>query len=273
MISYPSIISSLKIIIRSAIFLGLLIPPTALIAQEDSPYCAPADKNYPEGYIVKLSERFFRICEHEPLTFRQSRGSSPAFDYKRLVLFRNHPTIQGYLSRNGETEILNFNPNIEETRPTFLLKNQPPQLNNIKISEIELSGIDYDVFGGKYNNNGKVYQQGNLPNGTFIIHRNRVEQDVQSHFVHCNGDPTKETSSQYYCTIYVPYSLDPGLIIVQGINSAKTDDRGKAEFEKLPSIVQEIDQFYQAIDVTDDLEDLAHLPIVEPRQSGQKKAN
>lgn len=263
-----------QVISAVAVLLFTFLLPTALIAQEDRPYCVPADKNYPEGYIVKLSERFFRICEDEFLTFRRFGGSDPAYDLKRLVLFSNHPTIQSYLSRNGETGIPFFSPNIEETRPTLLLKNQPPQRLNVKILEIELSGVNYDVFGDKYDNNGKVYQKGNLPNGSLIIHRNRGEQDVQSHFVRCSrGDPTKDTTSEFYCRIYVPYSLDPGLTIVQGISYRQTDGLEKGWFEKLPSFVQEFDRFYQAIDVTDDLEDLAHLPIVEARQSGQKRAN
>lgn len=252
---------SLRGVLALASFIAL--QPGLALSDAKSPYCWPEERFAPDGRIVELGGRYFRVCwaagagkpySLDPtkgrLAVRISERGSIAHDVEAAT---NTPKfLWGFMT-------------FEENRYSTTLANIKRHWHN-HIGKIRLGDADYQVYlsdSGLRDHPGPA-KKGKLPKNvlSLYIFDRPADSDIPSHMMTCRGDPSTVPHEEYSCHIYLRYRESDHLIIEHGLSWAPIYAGEPMDFERLTDLVRAVRALFDHVDVTDRLDTLEGVPIV-----------
>ncbi len=245
-------------VLAAAIFLGLFASISSAQVTEE-PYCAEDEEYQPNGRILPIGERYFRICSGSHL--RDISYLRPGASLTRVL-----PAFNTIYNWNG-LEILR--------QPRYRI--QPADfirmLDRREFARIHLGDVEYAVFAKPpYLDNAiEAIAIGRSPERATYYFAGSDDLDLPEHIMNCSGQPFTEIREKYSCKVYFRYrsgedifiqedlSWDPEWVRPGGIFVQEPFD-----FDNLPNQIRGLMHIVRQIDVTVNIEDLrGYVEIVD----------
>jgi hypothetical protein len=253
---------SLRGVLALAGFIAL--QPGLAFSDANSPYCWPEERFAPDGRIVELGGRYFRVC------WAAGAGKPYSLD----------PTKGRLAVRISERGSIAHDVEAATNPPKFLwgfmtfkdglfdmaLTNLSPS-RSVNLGEIPFGDQPYTLYADarfveKYQ--GRL-EKGNLPKHAFYVFERPADSDIPSHMMTCRGDPSTVPREEYSCHVYLRYRESDHLIIKHRLSWAPIYAGGPMDFERLTDLVRAVHALFEHVDVTDRLDTLEGVPIVRAR--------
>lgn len=233
----------------------------ASAAEPDDTYCWPEERFAPDGRIVELGGRYFRVCGADGAGFPYSLDPTKG----RLAV-----RISGKGSIAHDVEAATNPPKFLWGFMTFkdglfdmALTNLSPS-RRVNLGEIRFGDQPYTLYADarfveKYQ--GRL-EKGYLPKNAFYVFERPADSDIPSHMMTCRGDPSTVPREEYSCHVYLRYRESDHLIINHRLSWAPIYAGGPMDFERLTDLVRAVHALFEHADVTDRLDTLEGVPIV-----------
>lgn len=221
-------------------------------------YCDPEERFAPEGRIVELRGRFFRICGGP--NSGPPYINDPRADFQ-FVRIRARSSLTKTAKEALLTDLFIWGTLI--LRDSFLSESTR-QFYSSRIGDIRFGNSDYSIYTPKSNalrHEGQV-GKGNLPRNTLFVFEGSNDSNVSFHYMSCFDDPTGFQLSKYHCTLFIRYSDVDHFTIDHTLFWSPAFGGEPFDFEQLPELVRAVHFLFEQVDVTDQLDQMQHVPIV-----------
>lgn len=235
--------------------------PNHAVADVAHAFCQSDARFAPDGRIVELGSKSFRICGPDGAGFPYRLDPSEGAPFIKI-------SPRSLIAR--QIEAATSAPKFLWGQMTFEVGFFDKALENSKLfKEVELGDITfgnarYALFSDDWimkNHQGAV-RKGNLPRTTFFVFERPDGSEIPSHFMSCSGDPTAMPRSKYDCFIYLRYRESRDFYIDHRLIWSPTFEGEPMDFERIPDLVRAVHTLFEVSDVTEKLETLKHIPVV-----------
>ncbi|WP_162891648.1 hypothetical protein [Profundibacter amoris] len=258
------VISFVKEVLRVTIIVCMITQVTAKAqGAPKEPFCAKGEKYYPEGLIGKIGSHFFRIC-------------TQGFAYPPLM---NRPNLTINSEQRLDAYAVENFPDIHETfgriRNHYGFLEALPGLRqnpSEKVGQIELGGFTYQVFVPSINLSRLTVpvSKENMPREFDLVFPGSDARDIPEHILTCvKGDPMNAPEKGYHCFLYIRYTPSEILFITKQIIHIPRGEPSYLintrpfDFDRLAFLAQQLRNAYRHIEITDQLNELKDVPIIQ----------
>jgi len=260
----PAILFGFRVFLFLAVtFLGW---SNSSVAETEQPFCQADARFGPDGRIVELGERYFRVCgpKSEGFPYRvESTKERPFIKIgpKSLIAHQveaatNAPKyLWGFIS--FETGFIDMG--LKNLKRSTVIAQGSLTLGNAQYSVYASPDIVEEVQG--------TIEKGNLPRFALFVFDRPAGSVIPSHYMSCDGDPTAMPRSKYHCRIYLKYRESDDLGIRHVLLWSPVFEGEPMDFEHLPELVSALHALFEASDVTGQLDEFEGVPIVRASDS------
>ena len=230
-------------------------------AETEQPFCRADARFAPDGRIVEIGERYFRVCGPKEAGFPYQLD--PSLGQPLLVISAKSLIAHRVEAATNAPKYLwghmVFQPGYFELGLENRKRNK-----EVDLGEIVFGGEQYSAYSRPsiVEEVQSPIEKGNLPRTTLFIFERPGRSEIPSHYMSCHGDPTAMPRSKYHCNVYLKYRESDDLHIKHGLIWNPIFEGEPMDFERLPDLVRAVHTLFEISDVTDQLTELEHVPVV-----------
>jgi hypothetical protein len=225
------------------LWFALTIP----LAAQAEPYCDPKEGFAPDGMVVELGGRYFKICDKK-YQIGTDRGVDP---FLRMPFRSSHVTrvLQDYSEIRflwGRLILrdLDFEYPSDKNYTSY----------KIYLGDMILAGARYKAYGSKplSETNAALFEKGILPTGPLLVYAPIGDAQMKPHILLCTGDLRGSPRQPYDCHIKLMFDGEKRLVAhTRLLWSPVFGEFEPFDFDKLHIFLNALVAVFESIEVTE----------------------
>lgn len=235
--------------------------PSDAIAQDQ--FCNDDSRFAPNGIIVELGVRYFRLCGPKNSNFPYNLD--PEIGDVQIAIHPKSDLVERYRSKYFTDQYLwGFLKYGDGGYAAYLERQLSRSLTDY--GQVSFGGKNYSVFSRSSSNVGTEStpeQAETLPEFGFYVFENKGDTTLPNHAMSCFGDPSGGSLTQYDCFISVEYGGTGAYRVEHRFIWRPNSTLPKFDIDTLPSLVSHLHGLFKFAEVTNGLDEFSNLPLVE----------